>query len=55
VLKISKTAKAWDKVLAPLIIAVTRTALDDKTLQDELTGYQDHARRAPYRLIPGIY
>ena len=38
-----------------LIIAVIRTALEDKTLQDELPGYRDYARRVRYRLIPGIY
>ena len=38
-----------------LIIAVIRTALEDQTLQEELTGYRDYARRVRYRLIPGIY
>jgi len=38
-----------------LIIAVIRTALEDRTLQDELPGYRDYARRVRYRLIPGIY
>ena len=38
-----------------LIIAVIRTVLEDQTLQEELTGYRDYARRVHYRLIPGIY
>jgi len=38
-----------------LIISVIRTALEDKTLQEELPGYRDYARRVRYRLIPGIY
>jgi protein-S-isoprenylcysteine O-methyltransferase Ste14 len=38
-----------------LIIAVIRTALEDRTLQEELPGYQDYTRRVNYRLIPGIY
>ncbi|MFC2133696.1 methyltransferase family protein [Bacteroidota bacterium] len=38
-----------------LIIAVIRTALEDRTLQEELPGYRDYARRVRYRLIPGIY
>jgi protein-S-isoprenylcysteine O-methyltransferase Ste14 len=38
-----------------LAIAVIRTALEDRTLQDELPGYRDYARRVRYRLIPGIY
>ena len=37
------------------IIAVIRTALEDRTLQDELPGYLDYARRVRYRLIPWIY
>jgi protein-S-isoprenylcysteine O-methyltransferase Ste14 len=38
-----------------LIIAVIRTALEDRTLQEELPGYQEYARRVRYRLFPGIY
>jgi len=38
-----------------LVIAVTRTALEDQTLQDVLPGYRDYARRVRYRLVPGIY
>jgi len=38
-----------------LIIAVIRTALEDRTLQEELPGYRDYAQGVRYRLIPGIY
>ena len=38
-----------------LIIVVVRTALEDQTLQEELPGYRDYARRVRYRLLPGIY
>lgn len=38
-----------------LIVVVIRTALEDRTLQEELPGYQDYARRVCYRLIPWIY
>jgi protein-S-isoprenylcysteine O-methyltransferase Ste14 len=38
-----------------LIIAVVRTVLEDRTLQEELPGYRDYARRVHHRLIPGIY
>jgi len=38
-----------------LIIALIRTVLEDQTLQDELPGYHDYARRVRYRLIPRIY
>jgi len=42
-------------VAVALIIMVIRTALEDRTLQDELPGYRDYARRVRYRLIPGIF
>jgi protein-S-isoprenylcysteine O-methyltransferase Ste14 len=38
-----------------LIIAVIRTTLEDQTLQEELPGYRDYARRVHYRLLPGIF
>ena len=38
-----------------LIIAVVRTILEDRTLLEELPGYQDYAQRVRYRLIPEIY
>jgi protein-S-isoprenylcysteine O-methyltransferase Ste14 len=38
-----------------LVIGVTRTALEDKTLHEELPGYLDYARRVRYRLFPSIY
>ncbi len=38
-----------------LVIAVIRTALEDRTLQEELPGYQEYTRRVRYRLFPGIY
>ena len=37
------------------IIAVIRTVLEDQTLQEELPGYRDYARRVRYRLSPWIY
>ena len=42
-------------VMVALFIAVIRTALEDKTLHEELPGYRDYARRVRYRLFPGIY
>lgn len=40
---------------AALIVTVTRTALEDRTLQEELPGYRIYARRVRARLIPGLY
>lgn len=36
-------------------IFVARTALEDKTLQEELDGYRDYAGRVRYRLLPGVW
>jgi protein-S-isoprenylcysteine O-methyltransferase Ste14 len=41
--------------MVALIITVIRTTLEDRTLQNELPGYRDYARRVRYRLIPGIF
>lgn len=38
-----------------LCALVLRTSLEDKTLRDELPGYQDYARRVRYRLLPGVW
>jgi len=50
-------ASVWTLVPAVVatIIAVIRTVLEDNTLQEELPGYRDYARRVRYRLVPGIY
>jgi protein-S-isoprenylcysteine O-methyltransferase Ste14 len=32
-----------------------RTSLEDKTLQEELSGYQEYAQKVRFRLIPGIW
>lgn len=37
------------------LLFVVRTALEDKTLLEELDGYRDYARRVRYRLLPGIW
>jgi protein-S-isoprenylcysteine O-methyltransferase Ste14 len=34
---------------------VVRTALEDRTLKQELAGYADYARRVRYRLLPGVW
>jgi len=42
-------------VIVALIIAVIRTALEDKTLQEELPGCREYASRVRYRLIPFVF
>ena len=34
---------------------IVRTALEDKTLKEELDGYRDYAERVRYRLVPGLW
>jgi protein-S-isoprenylcysteine O-methyltransferase Ste14 len=42
-------------VIVALIITVIRTALEDKTLQEELQWYRDYVRRVSYRFIPFVF
>ena len=37
------------------LLLVIRTALEDRTLQAELSGYREYAARVRYRLTPGIW
>ena len=50
-------SSVWTLIPAAVatIISVIRTSLEDRTLQEELAGYQDYAQRVRYRLIPGVY
>jgi protein-S-isoprenylcysteine O-methyltransferase Ste14 len=34
---------------------VLRTAMEDRTLKQELAGYADYARQVRYRLLPGVW
>jgi protein-S-isoprenylcysteine O-methyltransferase Ste14 len=47
----------WAIIPAGLIacLLVIRTAMEDRTLQNELSGYRDYAQRVHYRLLPGIW
>jgi protein-S-isoprenylcysteine O-methyltransferase Ste14 len=47
----------WALIPAGLtvIVTVVRTALEDRTLKDELIGYADYAAKVRYRLMPGIW
>lgn len=40
--------------LAALLLVI-RTALEDRTLIDELPGYADYAARVRWRLLPGVW
>jgi protein-S-isoprenylcysteine O-methyltransferase Ste14 len=41
--------------LAVILLISVRTALEDRTLQEELNGYAAYAQRVHYRLLPGIW
>jgi protein-S-isoprenylcysteine O-methyltransferase Ste14 len=38
-----------------IILFIIRTSLEDKTLQEELEGYQEYAKKVRYKLIPRIW
>jgi protein-S-isoprenylcysteine O-methyltransferase Ste14 len=50
-------ASWWSLIASGLgaALLILRTALEDRTLQAELPGYTDYARRVGYRLLPGIW
>jgi len=57
-LGMSTLLASWWAIIAGglcAILLVLRTALEDRTLQAELTGYVNYARQVRYRLLPGIW
>ena len=50
-------ASWWALIIGGLnaILFVLRTALEDRDLKAELTGYADYAHQVRYRLLPGIW
>ncbi len=57
-LAMSTLLASWWAIVAGglcAILLILRTALEDRTLQAELTGYVDYARRVRYRLLPGVW
>jgi protein-S-isoprenylcysteine O-methyltransferase Ste14 len=47
----------WALIPAGLVacLYVVRTALEDRTLLEELEGYKDYAQQVRYRLLPGMW
>jgi protein-S-isoprenylcysteine O-methyltransferase Ste14 len=47
----------WSLIPNSLMVGllIVRTALEDKTLQEELEGYPAYTQQTRYRLIPGIW
>jgi protein-S-isoprenylcysteine O-methyltransferase Ste14 len=49
---------SWLALVPVALIAATftvRTALEDRTLREELAGYREYAQRVRYRLLPGVW
>jgi len=46
---------ALEPAALTVMLAVVRTALEDRTLRAELPGYTDYAARVHYRLLPGVW
>ena len=46
---------AFAPVVAGALLFTARTALEDRTLRQELAGYPEYASRTRYRLLPGIW
>lgn len=46
---------AFLPALLSIVGLVIRTALEDRTLRKELTGYQEYASRVRYKLIPWVW
>jgi protein-S-isoprenylcysteine O-methyltransferase Ste14 len=46
-------------VAIPTVMAIAlnilRTALEDRTLREELPGYREYAEEVRYRLVPGVW
>ena len=50
-------ASSWAFIpaLITVLLFVIRTALEDRMLQIELSGYTEYANKVRYRLIPGVW
>ena len=49
---------SWWALLPAVLVGlvfVVRTALEDRTLHEELPGYVEYAQRVCYRLLPGVW
>jgi protein-S-isoprenylcysteine O-methyltransferase Ste14 len=36
-------------------VLAVRTALEDRTLQEELEGYAEYAARVKFKILPGVW
>lgn len=46
---------AWIPAVLGILLFVVRTALEDRTLRQELPGYEAFTKQTRYRLLPGVW
>jgi protein-S-isoprenylcysteine O-methyltransferase Ste14 len=46
---------AYAPVALSVALLVWRTAREDRTLREELPGYEEYTRQTRYRLLPGVW
>jgi len=46
---------AFIPIAISVVATIIRTALEDRTLQEELPGYMEYTHKTRYRLVPGIW
>ena len=49
------STRAFVPAIISVVLLVIRTALEDRTLHEELPGYTEYATRVRFRLIPGVW
>ena len=49
------TPWAFIPAIISVVLLVIRTALEDRTLHEDLPGYTEYATRVRFRLIPGVW
>ena len=57
-LAVSFLLESWPALVIGVVatgLLALRTALEDRTLQSELPGYSDYARRTRFKLLPGVW
>ena len=47
----------WALIPAALVVVLTvaRTAHEDRSLHEELEGYERYGKRVRFRLVPGVW
>jgi protein-S-isoprenylcysteine O-methyltransferase Ste14 len=46
---------AYVPATAVILLFIWRTALEDRTLRQELPGYEEYAQRTRFRLLPALW